>query len=125
GFPSTPLCRSAGLRGRGRAGYRSSPDRQVGSLPRCRPRLAVLHRTCAETRSRRLAMSADEKFENAKDKLGGQAKEGFGKVTDDKETEAEGKDQQGKADAKHKLEDARDTVKGAAQGMFGDKDRND
>ena len=70
-------------------------------------------------------MSADEKFENAKDKLSGQAKEGFSKVTDDKETEAEGKAQQGKADAKDKLEDARDTVKGAAQGMFGDKDKND
>ena len=69
-------------------------------------------------------MSADEKFENAKDKLGGQAKEGLGKVTDDKETEAEGKAQQGRADAKDKLEDARDTVKGAAQGMFGDKDNN-
>src|SRR5699024_9310750 len=109
--------------GRGAPGpgqYRSGPDRQVGSLPRRRPRLAVAHRTCAETRSRRLAMSADEKFENAKDKLGGQAKEGLGKVTDDKETEAEGKAQQGRADAKDKLEDARDTVKGAAQGMFGD-----
>src|SRR5699024_8566771 len=124
GFPSTPLCRSAGLRGRGRAGYRSSPDRQVGSLPRRRPRLAVAHRTCAETRSRRLAMSADEKCENAKDKLGGQAKEGLGKVTDDKETEAEGKARQGRPDAKDKLEDARDTVEGAAQGMFGDKDNH-
>ncbi|MDN5821232.1 MAG: CsbD family protein [Brachybacterium sp.] len=70
-------------------------------------------------------MSADEKFENAKDKLGGQAKEGFGKVTGDKETETEGQAQQGKADAKDKLEDARDSVKGAAEGMFGDKDKRD
>ena len=32
-------------------------------------------------------MSTDEKFENAKDKVGGQAKEGLGKVTGDKQTD--------------------------------------
>ncbi|ACU84442.1 hypothetical protein FM106_23150 [Brachybacterium faecium] len=69
-------------------------------------------------------MSTDEKFENAKDKVGGQAKEGLGKVTGDKQTEAEGQTQQGKADAKDKLQDARDTVKGAVDGMFG-KDKKD
>lgn len=69
-------------------------------------------------------MSTDEKFENSKDKLGGQAKEGLGKVTGDKQTEAEGQTQQGKADAKDKLQDARDTVKGAVDGMFG-KDKKD
>lgn len=70
-------------------------------------------------------MSTDEKFENAKDKLSGQAKEGFGKVTGDKETETEGQAQQGKADAKDKLQDARDSVKGAADGLFGNKDKRD
>ncbi|MGO2720114.1 MAG: CsbD family protein [Brachybacterium tyrofermentans] len=70
-------------------------------------------------------MSADEKFENATDKMGGQAKEGLGKVTGDKETQAEGQAQQGKADAKDKLQDARDTVKGAVGGMFGKKDKTD
>ena len=69
-------------------------------------------------------MSTDEKFENAKDKLGGQAKEGLGKVTGDKQTEAEGQTQQGKADAKDKLQDARDPVTGAVDGMFG-KDKKD
>ncbi|HEX7349971.1 CsbD family protein [Brachybacterium sp.] len=69
-------------------------------------------------------MSTDEKFENAKDKLGGQAKEGFGKVTGDKETESEGQTQQGKAEIKDKLQDARDTVKGAVDGIFG-KDKRD
>ena len=69
-------------------------------------------------------MSTDEKLENAKDKVGGQAKEGLGKVTGDKQTEAEGQTQQGKADAKDKLQDARDTVKGAVDGMFG-KDKKD
>lgn len=70
-------------------------------------------------------MSADEKFENASDKLGGQAKEGLGKLTGDKETETEGQAQQGKADAKDKVQDARDTVKGAVDGMFGNKDKTD
>lgn len=62
-------------------------------------------------------MSTDEKFENSKDKLGGQAKEGLGKLTGDKEAETEGQAQQGKADAKDKLQDARDTVKGAVDGL--------
>ena len=69
-------------------------------------------------------MSTDETFENAKDKLGGQAKEGLGKLTGDKEAETEGQAQQGKADAKDKLQDARDTVKGAVDGLLG-KDKKD
>ena len=69
-------------------------------------------------------MSTDEKFENAKDKMGGQAKEGLGKLTGDKEAETEGQAQQGKADAKDKLQDARDTVKGAVDGLLG-KDKKD
>ncbi|MGP5376747.1 CsbD family protein [Brachybacterium alimentarium] len=68
-------------------------------------------------------MNTDDKFENAKDKVGGQAKEGLGKVTGDKEAQAEGQAQQGKADAKDKLQDARDTVKGAIDGVFGNKDK--
>lgn len=70
-------------------------------------------------------MSNEEKFENAKDKMSGQAKEGFGKLTDDKQTEAEGRAEQGKAELKEKAQDARDTVKGAAEGMFGNKDKTD
>lgn len=69
-------------------------------------------------------MSTDEKFENSKDKLGGQAKEGLGKLTGDKETETEGQAQQGKADVKDKLQDARDTVKGALDGLRG-QDKKD
>ena len=69
-------------------------------------------------------MSTDEKFENSKDKLGGQAKEGLGKLTGDKEAETEGQAQQGKADVKDKLQDARDTVKGAVDGLLG-KDKKD
>ena len=69
-------------------------------------------------------MSTDEKFENSKDKLGGQAKEGLGKLTGDKETEAEGQAQQGEADVKDKLQDARDTAKGALDGLRG-QDKKD
>ena len=69
-------------------------------------------------------MSTGEKFENTKDKLGGQAKEGLGKLTGDKETEAEGQAQQGKADLKDKLQDARDTAKGALDGLRG-QDKKD
>lgn len=69
-------------------------------------------------------MSTDEKFENTKDKLGGQAKEGLGKLTGDKQTQAEGQTEQGKAEAKDKVQDARDTVKGAASGLL-DKDKKD
>ena len=69
-------------------------------------------------------MSTDENFENSKDKLGGQAKEGLGKLTGDKETEAEGQAQQGKADLKDKLQDARDTAKGALDGLRG-QDKKD
>ena len=69
-------------------------------------------------------MSTDEKFENSKDKLGGQAKEGLGKLTGDKETEAEGQAQQGKADVKDKLQDARDSVKGAVDGLLGKDKKN-
>ncbi|HIY23291.1 MAG TPA: CsbD family protein [Candidatus Brachybacterium merdigallinarum] len=67
-------------------------------------------------------MSNEDKFENKVDKLGGQAKEGFGKLTGDKETETQGKAEKSKADVKDKLQDAGDTVKGAAAGVFGSKD---
>lgn len=72
-------------------------------------------------------MGAADKFDNATDKLGGQAKETVGKVTGDKERETEGKVDQGKADAKDfgdkikdKVEDAKDSVKGAVEGLKGD-----
>lgn len=69
-------------------------------------------------------MSVDEKFENASDKTGGKIKEGLGKLTGDKQTEAEGKTDQGKADARGKAQDARDSVKGAAKSLFGDDTKN-
>lgn len=66
-------------------------------------------------------MSAEEKTENTKDRLVGKAKEGVGKLTNDRETEAEGKAQQLKAEGKEAVQDARDTVTGTAKGLGGDK----
>jgi len=58
-------------------------------------------------------------FEDAKDKVVGKAKEAFGKVTGDKETESEGQGQQVAGEAKEKVNDAKDTVKGAFNGLTG------
>ena len=54
-------------------------------------------------------MGADDKMENAGEKLGGKAKEAAGKLTDNERLEAEGKGDQKKADLKgagEKLKDA-------------------
>lgn len=56
-------------------------------------------------------MSVEEKFDNAKDKVAGKAKEVEGKVTGDKSREAQGLF--GKA--KDKLSDAAEAVKDSAE----------
>lgn len=56
-------------------------------------------------------MSVEEKFDNAKDKVAGKAKEVEGKVTGDKTRETEGKAQGLFADVKDKLSDAAEAVK--------------
>lgn len=56
-------------------------------------------------------MGADDKFQNAADKLSGKAKEAMGKVTDDEETEAEGKGEQSMADLKDAGENVKDAFK--------------
>ncbi|KRK33009.1 CsbD family protein [Loigolactobacillus bifermentans] len=58
-------------------------------------------------------MTENEKFESQKDQLAGKAKEAGGKLTDDKELEAEGKTQSTAGKAKEKLADAKETAKGA------------
>ncbi|MFE5777219.1 MULTISPECIES: CsbD family protein [Brachybacterium] len=67
-------------------------------------------------------MSADEKFENTADQLGGKAKEGFGKLTGDKEAESEGKVQQVRAGLEDKAQDVKNSVKGALNGLTGKND---
>lgn len=54
-------------------------------------------------------MGADDKMRHAAEDLAGKAKEAAGKLTDDEQTEAEGKAEQSKAD----LKKAGDKVKDA------------
>ncbi len=49
------------------------------------------------------------------DKLAGKAKETAGKVTGNKELEAEGKTQHAKGKVEEKVDDAKDTTRGAAK----------
>ena len=53
-------------------------------------------------------MGADDKMENAGDKIAGKAKEAAGKLTDNERLEAEGKRDQVKADAKKIGDDVKD-----------------
>ncbi len=61
-------------------------------------------------------MGLGDKISNAAEEALGKAKEGFGKATDNESLEAEGKMDQGKADAKQGFEN----VKDAAAGAFND-----
>jgi len=60
----------------------------------------------------------DDKLDEAKSK----GKETLGKVTGDKNKEAEGKAEGIAKKAKHKVEDAKDAATGAAQGLKNDDD---
>lgn len=66
------------------------------------------------------------KFENKAEDLGGKAKEGFGKATDNERLESEGKADQTKADIKEAAEKAGDKIKEAGDkvlGAFQDDDK--
>ena len=56
-------------------------------------------------------MGADDRAENTGEDLKGKAKEAWGKVTGDEQTEAEGKGDQAKADLKNAAEDVKDAFK--------------
>jgi uncharacterized protein YjbJ (UPF0337 family) len=56
-------------------------------------------------------MGADDRAENTGQDLKGKAKEAWGKVTGDEQTEAEGKGDQAKADLKNAAEDVKDAFK--------------
>lgn len=62
-------------------------------------------------------MSASDKIEAGMDKLKGNAKEAFGKMTDNEKLIAEGRADQVKGEAKETVED----VKDAAKDVFGGK----
>jgi uncharacterized protein YjbJ (UPF0337 family) len=56
-------------------------------------------------------MGADDKIKNSGEKLVGQAKEAFGKATNDDDKVAEGRADQGKASAKQAGENIKDVFK--------------
>ena len=55
-------------------------------------------------------MGFADKMGNAAEDAKGKGKEAFGKAVNDEQTEAEGKLDQQKADAKNKVEDAKDAL---------------
>ncbi|WP_207455584.1 CsbD family protein [Herbiconiux sp. SYSU D00978] len=57
-------------------------------------------------------MGTDDKAQNTGEKLGGQAKEAWGNLTNDPDTKAEGQAQQDKADLKQAGEKIKDVFKG-------------
>ena len=64
-------------------------------------------------------MSLENKFDQAK----GAVKEGFGKVTGDSKTEAEGFVEKTVAKAKEVAEDAKEAVEGAVEGIKNSLDK--
>jgi uncharacterized protein YjbJ (UPF0337 family) len=56
-------------------------------------------------------MGTDDKFQNMADEKIGEAKEAFGKATDNEDMEAEGKTDQAKADIKQAGEKVKDVFK--------------
>ena len=57
-------------------------------------------------------MSGEDKLNNKLEELGGKAKEGLGRATDDEQLEAEGKGDQVKADLKQAGEKIKDAFRG-------------
>lgn len=62
-------------------------------------------------------MADEDKADAKKDKLAGSAKAGAGKVTGDRQAEAEGKSQNLKGKAKDAAEDAKQSAKGFTDGL--------
>ena len=62
-----------------------------------------------------------DKFDNAKDKLSGEAKEAAGKITGNEQLELKGKIQSSKADLKKKMEHKVDETKEHIAGKINDK----
>jgi uncharacterized protein YjbJ (UPF0337 family) len=58
-----------------------------------------------------VAMGMDDKIQNKSEELGGKAKEGIGKATDDEQLEAEGKTDQASSNVKQAGEKIKDVFK--------------
>lgn len=66
-------------------------------------------------------MGNEDKADATKDKFAGKVKEGAGKVTGDKQTEAEGQSQNFQGKVKDGVEDVKDKAKGFTEGFKNDK----
>ena len=62
-------------------------------------------------------MGTDDKIDNKTDELGGKPKEGTGKVTGDRELEAEGRGDQSQAKVKQGVEKVKDAAKDVKDGL--------
>ncbi|MGQ7354656.1 CsbD family protein [Streptococcus suis] len=68
---------------------------------------------------------SEDKFSAKLDQLSGSVKEGLGKLTGDKEIEVEGIVEKGIGKAKELVEDAKDGIEGAVQGIKNVFDKED
>lgn len=66
-----------------------------------------------------------EKLDAKLDQLSGSVKEGLGKLTGDKEIETEGLVEKSLGKAKELVEDAKDTIEGAVNGIKNAFDKDD
>ena len=62
-------------------------------------------------------MGFEEKFDAAKDKASGKAKEVIGDLTNDDQKKAEGQGEQAKGDVKSRVESVKDGLSDAADGI--------
>ena len=68
---------------------------------------------------------SEDKISAKLEQLSGSVKEGFGKLTGDKEIEVEGIVEKGLGKAKELVEDAKDSIEGAVQGIKNAFDKED
>ncbi|BCP57114.1 CsbD family protein [Streptococcus suis] len=68
---------------------------------------------------------SEDKLSAKLDQLSGSVKEGLGKLTGDKEIEVEGIVEKGIGKAKELVEDAKDSIEGAVQGIKNAFDKED
>ena len=68
-------------------------------------------------------MGFDDKTSNKVDDLGGKAKEGVGKVTDNEKLESEGKTDQAKSSLKEGAREVKEGLEGVKDSLTGDDDK--
>ncbi len=68
-------------------------------------------------------MGFDDKTSNKVDDLGGKAKEGMGKLTDNEKLESEGKTDQAKSSLKEGAREVKEGLEGVKDSVTGDNDK--